>query len=184
MTTTTKKAPKPAEHPTYKAMITAALKDEGSKGMSAQKCLRYICTKYKVGTNARGQVKISIKRLLAQDYLVQTRGKGAAGSFKLSQASKEQAKKKPAAKRVKKATTAAKSPKKVAKPRKTPVKAKKPAAKKQKTAVKKAGKKPAAKKAVKKSPKKTVKKAGRKPAAKKAKTPKKKVAKKSTKGKK
>ncbi|XP_041961300.1 histone H1-like [Alosa sapidissima] len=115
--------------------------------------------------NAR--VKIAIKSLVTKGTLVQTKGTGASGSFKLNKAKAEPKKKavkkaapkakKPAAKK----PAAAKKPKKAAakKPaaaKKSPKKAKKPAVAKPKKAVKspKKAKKPAAAKPT-KSPKKT-----------------------------
>ncbi|XP_039469078.1 histone H1-like [Oreochromis aureus] len=121
-------------------------------------------------------VKTAIKSLVAKGSLVQTKGTGASGSFKMNKKAKKPTKKaapkakKPAAAKAKKPATAAKKPKKAAaakKPtaaKKSPKKAKK--AKKPAAAVaKKATKSP--KKAAAKSPKKVIKKA---PAAKKAPT--------------
>lgn len=114
----------------------------------------------------RTRILITIKRLLAKKTLVQTKGTGASGSFKLNKKpptprKKKVTKKKPKAKRVKKVKKAAgaspaakKSPKK-----RKAAKSPKKAAKKS-TATKKpaAAKKPAAKKTKKaKSPKKRVK---------------------------
>lgn len=164
-----KSAPKKADHPTYKAMVSAALtamKDR--KGSSKQAIEKHIRANYSLGGTDNGikaSLKRTLKKMVDDGLLIQTSGKGASGSFKLK------------AKEVKK-------PKKVTKP-KTPKKAKKPAAKKpssakkaktvkkkpsakkpaaKKPAAKKAAKKPAAKKAVKKPVKKTA--AKKKPAAK------------------
>ncbi|XP_031418309.1 histone H1-like [Clupea harengus] len=90
------------------------------------------------------RVKLAVKGLVSKGTLVQTKGTGASGSFKLNKR-KAEAKKKPAKKAAPKAKKAA---------------AKKPAAKKA------AARKPAAKK-----PKKRVAAKARKPAAKKAKKP-------------
>ena len=157
-------AKKPAEHPKYAEMISAAvtaLKDRS--GTSKQAIVKYIAANYKVGDNANTHVKGALKRMVASGTLKQVKGAGASGSFKLAEKPKVVKKKKPAAKKpaAKKAT-----PKKVAK---------KPAAKK---ATPKKAKKPAAKKAAKKTtPKKAKKPAAKKPAAKKVKkTPKKKAA--------
>ncbi|KAL3997005.1 hypothetical protein ACER0C_009661 [Sarotherodon galilaeus] len=125
---------------------------------------------YDVDKN-KARVKTAIKSLVAKGSLVQTKGTGASGSFKMNKKAKKPAKKaapkakKPAAAKAKKPATAAKKPKKAAaakKPaaaKKSPKKVKKPAA----AVAKKATKSP--KKAAAKSPKKVIKKA---PAAKKA----------------
>ena len=162
-----KSAPKkPADHPKYIEMIAAAvgaLKERN--GSSRQAIVKYIVANYKVDADKAGvHIKMALKRGVASGALIQVKGTGASGSFKV--------------------------PKKAAEPKKP---AKKPAAKKavaKKAAVKKspAKKKPAAKKAPAKktpakkkaTPKKAKKPAAKKPAAKKAakKTPKKKAAKK------
>ena len=154
------KAPKkPAEHPTYAVMISAAIvamKDR--KGSSKQAIEKYVCANYKVGPRYAGPFKLALKKGVETGALVQTKGVGASGSFKLAKVEKPAAKK-PAAKK----PAAKKAVKKPA--------AKKPAAKKAvKKSPKKATKKPAAKKA---APKKVAKKASpkkvvKKPAAKKA----------------
>ena len=164
-----KKPAKPAEHPKYNDMIKAAilaLKDR--TGSSRQAIVKYIKANYKVGENAGVHVKTALKKMLTAKLLVQTKGAGASGSFKLSETAKKVpkpkkkvVKKKPAAKKPKKKPAAKKAQKPAAK------KAKKPAAKKAK---KPATKKPAAKKPAAKKPaaKKPAKKAAKKPAAKKA----------------
>ena len=130
-----KAAPKKvAEHPTYAVMVSAAITSmKDRKGSSKQAIEKYICANYKVGPNYNGPLKMALKKGVESGALVQTKGKGASGSFKVAKVEKPAAVKKPVAK---------KSP------------TKKPAAKKP------AAKKPAAKKApVKKSPKKPAKKA-------------------------
>ena len=164
-----KKAVKPAEHPKYIDMIKAAigaLKERN--GSSRQAIAKYIKANYKVGDNAEQHLKLALKRGAAARILVHTKGAGASGSFKLSEAAKKPPK--PKAKKIVKKKPAAKKPKKkpaAKKPKKSPKKAaKKPAAKKpaaKKPAAKKAAaKKAAAKKAAAKKP------AAKKPAAKKA----------------
>ncbi|XP_062866167.1 histone H1-like [Trichomycterus rosablanca] len=108
------------------------------------------------------RVKLAVKSLVTKDILVQTKGTGASGSFKLNKKqteAKKPADKKAAAPKVKKAAkkpAAAKKPKKVTakKPaaKKSPKKAKKPAAAAKKTT--KSPKKPATPKKAAKSPKK------------------------------
>lgn len=150
-----KNTKKPAEHPKYKDMITAAVESlKERNGSSRQAISKYVKANYKVGDSCDVHIKTELKRLVTNGDLVHTKGTGASGSFKLAkkvaEPKKAAAKKKPAAK---KKTT------------------KKPAAKKQ---VKKpAVKKPAAKKATKKktAAKKPAKKAAsKKPAAKKGAT--------------
>lgn len=172
-----KKAKKPvktAEHPKYIDMIKAAigaLKERN--GSSRQAIEKYIKANYKVG-EVSSHLKLALKKGVQSGSLLQSKGTGASGSFKLNKAVKEEKpKKKPAAKK-----PAAKKPpikKPAAKTSKKPA-AKKPAAKKtsaKKTPTKKTTKKPAAKKPV-------TKKAVKKPTAEKKKTVSKKTTKKST----
>ena len=155
-----KKPAKPAAHPKYSDMIKAAiaaLKDR--KGSSRQAIVKYIKANYKVGDNVGLQVKTALRRMIANKVLVNAKGVGASGSFKLSESAKNTPKpkkkkdakpKKPAAKKPKAKKPAAKKA--------SPKKDKKAAAKK---VAKKSGKKPAAKKPAAKKP------AAKKPAAKK-----------------
>ena len=167
-----KAAPKkPAEHPKYIDMITAAISAlKERNGSSRQAIVKYISANYKVGDNANVHVKLALKRGVASGALAQPKGTGASGSFKVVKkaepkkkpaakkpAAKKPAAKKPAAKKTSKSTpkkkTAKKStPKKKTAAKKKPASAKKPAAKK--AAKKPAAKKPAAKKPAKKTPKK------------------------------
>ncbi|XP_033105080.1 histone H1.1, embryonic-like [Anneissia japonica] len=172
-----KAAPKkPASHPTYIEMITAAigaLKERN--GSSRQAIAKYIQANYKVDAGSMNtHLKIALKRGVDSGKLAQPKGTGASGSFKLNQAAakadaaakakKEKAKKKAAAEKEKKAA------------KKTTKKAKKPATKKAKKPAKKASKSP---KKAKKSEKKAAKpKKTKSPKKVKAKKPK---AKKSTK---
>ena len=128
------------------------------------------------------RVKIAVKSLVTKGTLVQTKGTGASGSFKINKAAEKKAKKpakKAAAPKAKKAVAkkpaAAKKPKKaVAKKavaaKKSPKKAAKPkAAKKAPAKSPKKAKKPAAPKKAAKSPKKAAKPKAAKPKAAKAK---------------
>ncbi|WP_187787998.1 histone H1/H5 family protein, partial [Salmonella sp. S146_54837] len=148
----------PAQHPKYKEMITAAIESlKERNGSSRQAISKYIKGNYKVGENCDVHIKVELKRLTAGGTLVQTKGTGASGSFKVSKSTQ--------------ATPKKATPKKATPKKATPKK--KPAAKK--------AKKPTPKKVVKKkaaTPKKPVKKAAaKKPAAKKpAAKPKKKAA--------
>ncbi len=153
-----------SDHPTYAVMITEAIASlKERNGCSRQKIAGYVRTHYKLGTNADSQVKISLKRLVKAGKLVQTKGTGASGSFKL-------------AKPVPKPKAAAAAPKKPAVAKKPAAKSpKKPAAKKSVATKKVAAKSPAKAKSsvAKKTPEKKVKKpVAKKPAAKKT-TPKK-----------
>ena len=145
-----KKAAKPAAHPPYASMITAAIKGlKDKKGSSRQAILKYIVANNKVDAAKAGvRVKLALRKMVAAKKVVAAAaaGKKGAGSFKLP--AKEPKAKKPKAKKAKK--PAAKKPKAAKKP--AAKKAKKPAAKK--AAKPKAAKKPAAKKAAKKPAKK------------------------------
>lgn len=168
---TAAKKPKTAPtHPKVSEMVNDAitsLKERG--GSSLQAIKKHIGSHHKVDLDRLTPfIKKYLKTAVASGTLIQTKGKGASGSFKLSasghktkEPSKAKKTKREAASPVKKAKTAAK---KAAKPKaKTPEK-KKPAAKK-----------PAAKKAAKaKTPKKASKATKPKsPKVKKMKTPKK-----------
>ncbi|XP_035195512.1 histone H5 [Oxyura jamaicensis] len=123
------KAPrKPASHPTYSEMITAAIRAEKSRGGSSRQSIqKYVKSHYKVGQNADLQIKLSIRRLLATGILKQTKGVGASGSFRLAKGDK--AKRSPAGrKKKKKAARKSTSPRKAARPRKARSPAKKPKA--------------------------------------------------------
>ena len=149
MSTKVKKVAKPAAHPPYANMITAAIKGlKDKKGSSRQAILKYVVANNKVdATKAAVRVKLALRKMVVAKKVVAAAaaGKKGAGSFKLPV--KEVKAKKPKAKKPKKV-------KKVKKPTVKKVKkVKKPAAKKVK---KPAAKKPAAKKPVKKVVKKKV----------------------------
>lgn len=156
---------KPA-HPKTADMVDNAIKNLKERGGSSLQAIKkYITANYKVDAEKLSPfIKKYLKSSVTNGKLVQTKGKGASGSFKL--ASKEKSEKgdkkpKPAAA----ATKKTKSPKKPAAAKKA-VAPKKPAGEKKAKAPKKA----AAPKKV-KSPSKA-KKATKAPAAKKPKTPK------------
>lgn len=122
------------------------------------------------------RVKLALKALVKKGSLVQTKGTGASGSFKVSKGgavkkpvNKPEVKaKKPAPKKpAKKAVKAKKAPAKKASPKKAPKKVKKPAAAPAKKAPKspKKAKKPAAKKVAKSKKVKAVKPKAAKPKA-------------------
>merc|ERR1711936_407262 len=122
MSTKVKKAAKPAAHPPYASMITAAIKGlKDKKGSSRQAILKYIVANNKVDAAKAGvRVKLALRKMVAAKKVVAAAaaGKKGVGSFKLP--AKEPKAKKPKAKKAKKPT------KKAAKPKA----AKKPAAKK------------------------------------------------------
>ena len=168
------KAPKvakpkvPEVHPKFAVMISAAISALNErKGSSRHAIVKYIMAHYKVGTDQKAinsRVKVALRNGLAKSVIVNSKGTGAAGSFKNVQ---KAAVAKPKASPVKKAAT--KKPKTVKKAGSTPKKA----------AVKKPVKSPAK---VAKKPKSAVAKkptAEKKVKAAKAKTPVKKIAKKS-----
>ncbi|NXS28939.1 H5 protein, partial [Pomatostomus ruficeps] len=127
-------ARRPAAHPAYSDMITAAIRANKSRGGSSRQSIqKYVKSHYKVGQNANVQIRLAIRRLLATGVLKQTKGVGASGSFCLAKASK--AKRSPAKKR-KKAARRSTSPRKPARSRKAKSPAKKP-----KSAARKARKK-------------------------------------------
>ncbi|XP_005527655.1 PREDICTED: histone H5 [Pseudopodoces humilis] len=127
-------ARRPAAHPAYSDMITAAIRADKSRGGSSRQSIqKYVKSHYKVGQNADVQIRLAIRRLLATGVLKQTKGVGASGSFRLAKASK--AKRSPSKKR-KKAARRSTSPRKTARSRKAKSPAKKP-----KSAARKARKK-------------------------------------------
>lgn len=160
-----KKSKTKATHPPTAEMVDAsitALKQRGGSSVLAIK--KYIAATYKVDVEKLAPfIKKYIKGAVVKGHLLQTKGKGASGSFKLSAAAKPKAAKKPAAagaeKNKKPTTTPAKKTeaKKVAK--KAAAKVKVPAAKKSST-VKPAAVKPKKKEEPKKAatPKPVVKK--------------------------
>lgn len=166
-------------HPPVAEMVNAAIKTlKDRKGSSLPAIKKYMTVTYNVDCGKLAHyIKAYLKTAVTSGKLVQTKGVGASGSFKLSAAAKVEPKKKPAkkpvakkakspAKKAAKKPAAKKSPAKAKKPAakkaKSPAKAKKAPAKKTKTPKKPAAKKPAAKKPAAKKP------AAKKPAAKKA----------------
>ena len=173
MPETTKKTAtkKPADHPTFAVMIAAAIAElKERKGSSRQAIEKYIAANYKVGPKYTGPMKQALKKGVEKGTLVQTKGVGASGSFKIAkpEPEKKPAVKRPAAKKTTTKKVTKKTPTKKAATKKTTTK--KPAAKK--AATKKAPAKKAAspkKKAPAKKAGKVTKKAApkKKPAAKK-----------------
>ncbi|XP_047130354.1 histone H1-delta-like [Hydra vulgaris] len=175
-----KSAPKkPADHAPYKAMIVDAINSlKERKGSSRQAIAKHVKANNKVGDNVDSQVKINLKRMVVAGELVQVKGVGASGSFRVAAKPKAAKKKSPAA-----AAATVKKAKKESKEVKKSTPKKKAAPTKKVTAAKEKAKKPKEKAAKKTPVKKSAQKplAAKKPAAKKAKaTPKKKVAAKKT----
>lgn len=159
---------KPA-HPKTADMVNGAIKNLKERGGSSLQAIKkYVSANYKVDAEKLSPfIKKYLKGAVATGALVQTKGKGASGSFKLANKEKaEKTEKKPKAAAVKKPKVA----------KKPAAAAKKPAEKKTKVTKKPAAaaKKPAAAAAAPKkvkSPSKA-KKATKAPAAKKPKAPK------------
>ena len=83
------------KNPKYTEMVEDAIKFYNEKGGSSrQAILKYITANYPVGENAKNQVKLALVKSVGKGRLVQTKGVGASGSFKLSKEVKEEAKKK------------------------------------------------------------------------------------------
>ena len=129
-----KKPAAPAAHPPVKSMVNAAIKNlKDRKGSSLAAIKKYIAANYKCDVAKLAPfIRRYLKKAVADGKLTQTKGTGAAGSFKILKEEKPKAAKKPKAKKAKKPKAA--KPKKAKTPKKA---AKKPA--------KKAAKKPAKK---------------------------------------
>merc|ERR1712141_331195 len=117
------KAAKPKTKPTHPpsaAMVMAAVKAlKDAKGSSLPAIKKYIAANYKVDiVKVAPFIRKALVKLVTAKKLIQAKGKGASGSFKLNKAVKEE-KKKPKKKAAKKPKAAkpkkAKSPKKAAK---------------------------------------------------------------------
>lgn len=160
-------------HPPTSAMVNNAIKNLKERGGSSLQAIKkYISATYKVDAEKIAPfIKKYLKSAVDSGALVQTKGKGAAGSFKLPAAGTASGAKKPAVKKPKavkkavkpKAEKKAKATPKKAKAAAKPKTAKPKAAKKSPIKAKKAAKPAAAKKP--KTPKKSPKKAVKKPAA-------------------
>ena len=148
------KAKKPRttpSHPKTSDMVNAAitnLKERG--GSSLQAIKKYVGATYKVDVEKLSPfIKKYLKSAVTSGTLVQTKGKGASGSFKLSASSgksekKAEGKKKKKAASPKKATAVAKKPKASPAKKSKPSSAAKTAKPKKKSAAKPAAKKAAA----------------------------------------
>ncbi|ROT62055.1 hypothetical protein C7M84_020118 [Penaeus vannamei] len=144
-----KKAGEAAGRPKYSQMVAAAIRALKERtGSSRQAILKYVVGVYGIEDEKRAgvQVRLALKKGVAGGSLVQVKGTGASGSFKLAKVEGKAEGKKPAAK--KDGTKTKKELSKKPSAKKTTVK--KPAAKKtpakKGSAKKTAVKKPAAKK--------------------------------------
>merc|ERR1712032_1626091 len=107
MSTKVKKVAKPAAHPPYANMITAAIKGlKDKKGSSRQAILKFVVANNKVdATKAAVRVKLALRKMVVAKKVVAAAaaGKKGAGSFKLpAKEPKAKKVKKPKAKKVKK----------------------------------------------------------------------------------
>ncbi|XP_055924784.1 histone H1C-like, partial [Argiope bruennichi] len=177
----TKSKPNPPTHPKVSEMVVKSittLKERG--GSSLQAIKKHISSQYKVDIDRLTPfIKKYLKSAVAAGTLVQTKGKGANGSFKLSASGQKTKEPKKIVKKPKKEGAAspkkAKAPaKKTAKPKEKAEKKKKPAAAKKATAGAKKVAKP-------KSPKKAKATKPKAPKPKKLKSPKKAAPKKASK---
>ncbi|KZC12849.1 PREDICTED: late histone H1-like [Dufourea novaeangliae] len=127
-----------SSHPPTSEMVNAAIKElKDRKGSSLQAIKKYIASTYKVdGEKLAPFIKRYLKSAVTTGAVVQTKGKGASGSFKLSAPKGSESKSKPK-REVRKTESTAGAEKKSAE--------KKPASQKKTVAVKKpvAAKKPA-----------------------------------------
>jgi histone H1/5 len=174
METTKKSAPKKpastkkvAQHPAYKEMIVEALTTLHERnGSSRQKIYSYIVKNFKVSPDddsVKRHLRTALKRMVTGSVIVQSKGVGASGSFKLPAVAKKPVAKKPAPKKAAKPVAKKTTKKPAASAKKSPAKAKAPT---KKTTTAKSPKKPKSK--VAKKPKAVVKKSPAKKPAKKA----------------
>ena len=174
-----KVAAKKPEHPPVAEMVKTALKElKDRKGSSLAAIKKHIAANNKVADVSKLApfIKKFLKKAVEQGTLLQVKGTGASGSFKLNKEKVEKPKKPKAAPKPK-----AEKPKKDAKKKKATTPKKKPAAPKKAASSKKATKPKAEKKAKKATAKPKVEKKAAKP---KTAKPKKPVAKKAAKAKK
>ena len=124
-----KAAPK---QPTYAAMIkTAIVSLKDRKGSSRQAIEKFIKANFAVGETMAGPLKLALKKGVEKGTILQVKGKGASGSFKIGKVDKVV--KKPAVKKL-----AKKAPVKKAAAQKVTKKAPKPSAAAKKPAKKSA----------------------------------------------
>lgn len=79
--------------PKYTVMVEEAVKSMNERGGSSRQAIqKYVKANYPVNENSDSRVKSALKKCVEKERLVQTKGKGASGSFKLSRVVKEEAK--------------------------------------------------------------------------------------------
>ncbi|XP_065578601.1 histone H1-delta-like [Artemia franciscana] len=112
-----KKAKAPANHPKYTEMITKSIADLKERGGSSrQAILKYIMANFQVGNDAKivnMHLKQALKRCLANGIVINPKGTGVTGSFKLAKPIKAES---PKAGKPAKPTAKKTSVKKTAKP--------------------------------------------------------------------
>lgn len=83
---------KVASHPSYNDMVVAAIKALAERGGSSRQAIsKYILANYKVGTDVNQvntQIKLALKRAVTAQKLKNSKGKGASGSFKITESGK------------------------------------------------------------------------------------------------
>lgn len=118
-----KKTTKPSHPPTSQIVVAAIKSLKERNGSSLHAIKKYISTSYKIDADKLAPfIKKFLKNAVTSGKLIQTKGKGASGSFKLpnkveKKVKPKKATKKPTAKKVKKVKAAkvkAKKPKKAA----------------------------------------------------------------------
>ncbi|NXH17961.1 H5 protein, partial [Bucco capensis] len=115
---------RPAAHPPYLHMITAAMRAQQSRGGSLRQSIqKYGKSHYELGHNADVQIKLALRRMLAAGVLQHTKGVGVSGSFHLAKA--DTAKQSLMRKR-EEPLRRSMAPQKVARPRKIKLPAQKP----------------------------------------------------------
>ena len=89
---------KVSSHPSYNDMVVAAIKALAERGGSSRQAItKYVLANYKVGTDANQvntQIKLALKRSVTALKLKNSKGKGASGSFKITESGKSALKQK------------------------------------------------------------------------------------------
>lgn len=156
-----------SNHPTYANMVREAITFmKNRKGSSRQAIERYVTSKWTLGKTSHTRLNTTLNRMVKDNWLLQPKGRGANGSFKINKAQDVQAA--PPTDAPAAANPSAKAKPKRKKKRKSPKKKRKSPKKKKKTTKRK-----------KKSPKKrkSPKKKGKKKASPRKRTTKKKTTK-------
>ena len=73
------------QHPKYSEMITAAVVSINEQGgCSRQKILKYIGANYEVSDGYEVRARLALNQMVRTGALIQTKGTGASGAFKLA----------------------------------------------------------------------------------------------------